>query len=39
MMSSVVLETCTELEYIRKKNCPSSWLFTRTEPRCTVNKT
>jgi hypothetical protein len=23
---------------IRKKNCASSWLFTRTEPKCTVNK-
>jgi len=26
-------------KYIRKKNCASSCLFTRTEPRCTVNKT
>jgi len=24
---------------IRKKNCASNWLFTRTEPRCVVNKT
>jgi hypothetical protein len=39
MMSTEVLETCTELEYICKKNCASSWLFTRTEPSCTVNKT
>jgi len=25
-------------KYIRKKNCASSCLFTRTERRCTVNK-
>ena len=27
MMSTGVLETCRELEYIRKNNCASSWLF------------
>jgi hypothetical protein len=26
-------------KHIRKKNCASSWLFTRIIPRCTVNKT
>jgi hypothetical protein len=35
MMSTVVLETCRELEYIyiRKKNYASNGLFTKTEPR------
>jgi len=40
MMSTGVLETCRELEEIyKKKNWTSSWLFTRIQPRCTVNKT
>jgi hypothetical protein len=25
-------------KYVRKKNCASSWLFTGSEPRCTVNR-
>jgi hypothetical protein len=25
--------------YIRKKNCASTWLFTRNEQRCTINRT
>ena len=30
---------CTLDGHLQRKNCASSWLFTRTEPRCTVNKT
>ena len=40
-MSTGVLETCRKLEeiYTGEKKIASSWLFSRTEPRCTVNKT